>query len=1610
MKNISKEFNTVAENPFGAKYILKIVNLTDNTEIKDDINDFVYSAMINDDDAFTIGNTCSATISFSITNPTINLNNKEIEVYQGLNVNGIVEYIKLGIFKVLKPKKDRNITRYQCVDRMTYLMNMPYSSNLAFPTTDVKILEEICTQVDITLVQNGLISHSISKSPSGYTRREIIAYMSQLQGKNAKINSDGNLEIIWYTDANYVIDDNKIYYDGTSDVNSEIDYKVEYLECTVRSLDGTDETVIKAGSGVNGIKIENPFMTQTILYELANKLVGFTFRGAEFEFLGDFRLEVGDIVSVETNGEVYRVPIMQIEHKSDGGVVTTITSIGETDTENEIDLSSPNIHAMDRYYAELVLINKAMINKLSVDEADIRYLQVEQLDVIEANIENAVIENLEGKYVTAEELDAEKARITVLEANSLNADSAIIKDLQAGVTKTNTLIFGSASGDTIQTSFSNSVIAQLGDAQIESAMIKEISALKITGLDLNTSKFTIHSENGRSIWKDNTISMYDDVSGSPRIQIGKDGSGDYNMYIWNAQGKLMFDALGLTENGISRQIIRDDVVKDDANISAGKLNIQSLFSVINNDNSYTLKSSKILIDDEGQTLDISFKTMSSAINGLQTTQTSQGTQLSVIQGNIDSKIWQQDITKAIDDIEVGGRNLLLNSNFTKGSEYWGVSSGASLEIIADSVYGNVAKVTSSSNSAGLFRSLDGRPNIKDNTECVFSFYAKADTEMTLYSALNGSGLVNAKQFTVGTEWVRIVGYFTKTSNNYVPRIYGNGTYYIANVQLELGNVVTDWNIASEDIENDVTSLTTKYSLIEQDLNGFKTTVSETYTTITDFNNLEIGGTNLFIVSTAENGYINTNGTVSKNDKFYTSDFIEIEKGQVYTFSRIEDTTTGSIYDAWRIALFDENKNLIERTAYTELVKTLTFDDTVKYIRVSAGKLSKIKVEKGNKATDWSPAPEDINNNIDNVDAKFSNYSTTSEMTAAIKVESDNITQTVSETYATKNNLNNLTDEIDDKFGNYSTTEQMLAQINLKSDEITQSVSQTYTTIEEFNNLSIGGVNLISGTQYWDFVTNDSYKNKEELDIPYGISNINTPMIEVSEGKKYSVSVDIKSATEYTNNTFVVLYYDETNTRISYEWVTGTVGTEWTKISKIFTTPTRCKYLTIGLRSNPYANTYRHLMLEEGNKVTTWSPNPNDYQVQIEYNKAIATQTADKFNWLVESGTSSTDFTLTDRMAELTAQIINLNGNVKVSGDMLVDGAITAEKLAVDAIKSRNYVANVLGSYLNLEDGSFKSKYLSWDKNGKFNAKSGEIGKWSILTGGGLMAETDTGTEPGTLNRVYLQPFNKENYEDTWVISSQWQDIDSVGNISEYAYPYWYITGGGDFYTEGNINCSTFLENFKTFGNILFTEKLVGTSSAGTKYCCWFQPFTEDTEIDAEILFGGERPANSTETGWTPLWYINLIGEARFDVVSATQYNNVSDRNKKHDIVNLNEQQCIDVICSLNPVSYKFNNTEYQRNHWGFVAQDVENALDRLNISWQDFAVVDKMLHKAEVIPGEKSDNLEETYDYYLRYEAFIAPIVAVEQNHERRIQQLENDLSIANAIIQDLLQQSSVKK
>ncbi len=344
MITTSTEFGELALK--GAKWHTKIIG------IQDEVSNINYSNIVNPYDVFTIGNTASAMLSFDIVEPTQNIENLEIQAQQGIETSKGMEYITLGHFKVLKAVLDGNKLICQAVDKMTYLMSDKYIPNVTLPTTDIAILDDIASQVGVTVVKDNLVSHKITYLTNAYSKKEIIGYIAALQGKNAYFDTQGRLAFKFYDSIDYTIDDDRIYYDTPTNINSESDFTCQYINCTVYA-NGT-VTELTSGNGEMGISITNPFMTQAILDEVLSKVKNLTFRPIEIEFLGDFRLEIGDIVTVNTNGIDYTVPIMQINHMSDGGVITNITSIAQTEAENSVEIEGELSQKLNKMLFDLV--------------------------------------------------------------------------------------------------------------------------------------------------------------------------------------------------------------------------------------------------------------------------------------------------------------------------------------------------------------------------------------------------------------------------------------------------------------------------------------------------------------------------------------------------------------------------------------------------------------------------------------------------------------------------------------------------------------------------------------------------------------------------------------------------------------------------------------------------------------------------------------------------------------------------------------------------------------------------------------------------------------------------------------------------------------------------------------------------------------------------------------------------------------------------------------------------------------------------------------------------------------------------------------------------------
>lgn len=1119
MKNINwgADFNLLY-----ARYYSKYT--VDGKEYNQTLNEFKYSNIINPNNSISIGNTCSSSVTFSIFQPQITLENKDITIFEGVKGDSGIEYVQIGIFTVTKEESNGEYTKYTAYDKM-YKAEKGYFSELTYPSTDKPILEEICTKLGIQLATSITNTHTITDKPQGYTMREMIGYMAMLQGGNAAINSDGNLEIKWYKDSGYVLDGHQYYQQGVTFTTSK-DFTIRKLTCNNTKSGDKETSIITSGSGTTGLSFANPFMTQANLNEIYKKIGGFQFRPLTVKFVGDYRLEVGDIITVNKGGVDYKVPIMQITHECDGGLMDTITSIGQSDTENSNIASGPITKQMERYYANLLVVNKALINKLDVDTAKITYATITNLTAVKGDVDYLKVNNLTVDKANLLYASIERMEVVEGQIRNLNVD-----DLKAQVANINTLMFGSASGGSLTTEFSNSIVANIGDAQIKSAMIESIAADKITSGKIYTNLVEILSESGNLDISDNTIQIKDDKKVT-RVQIGKDANSDYNMYVWDKSGNLMFDALGLTENGVKREIIRNDMIKEDANIAANKLNIESLFNVINEDESHTLKSSKIYVDVNKQTLDAAFKNMTTNVTNLQNTVTTQGTQLTAVQGAISSKVWQQDITTAVNGLQIGGRNLFQNTGYTRGNLYLGwyqsTTTAHKDEIVADNatLSGKARKITYvKAGSQGAYIDIPASLKSKKNLQkkvYTQSCLLKANKAISVTWGNSSPGF-NKSTVNVSTEWQKfeikttvVVNYvFSKLTEFFVSNVTAGTELYIADYKFEEGEFATPWTPAPEDtdssiseVDTKVTTISNQYTSLNQsltsltatvnsnttkisekadgstvtalqanmtaltaDLSGFKTTVSQTYTSKTEFNNLQIGGRNL-LLNTADltKWHKEASITVTKdsNDYFKISTtntsswwsaywYISSDKSeQTYTLSGYNKKGTKNGYVVVRYYKGGTNNILVQKDV-SEGYFTIKFtvpsgaETITVYLGVkptASGDYTYYKhpkLELGNKATDWTPAPEDV-------DEKFTNYSTTTQMNSAITQSANSVLTTVSSNYATKASLELKVDK-----------NKLISEINASADIITLKSNRFVLDSTNAKIAADGTVNFTGGT-------------------------------------------------------------------------------------------------------------------------------------------------------------------------------------------------------------------------------------------------------------------------------------------------------------------------------------------------------------------------------------------------------------------------------------------------------------------------------------------------------------------------------------------------------------------
>lgn len=140
---------------------------------------------------------------------------------------------------------------------------------------------------------------------------------------------------------------------------------------------------------------------------------------------------------------------------------------------------------------------------------------------------------------------------------------------------------------------------------------------------------------------------------------------------------------------------------------------------------------------------------------------------------------------------------------------------------------------------------------------------------------------------------------------------------------------------------------------------------------------------------------------------------------------------------------------------------------------------------------------------------------------------------------------------------------------------------------------------------------------------------------------------------------------------------------------------------------------------------------------------------------------------------------------------------------------------------------------------------------------------------------------------------------------------------------------------------------------------------------------------------------------------------------------------MNLILGLKPSTYKMNNGTSDRTHWGLISQDIEELLKKIGLTDLDFAgfikspktimVEEEEEYETKDENGEtivktrkvqKEQIIEGEYNYSLRYDEFIAPIILFIQalyhkyeGHEKRITTLETE----NAALKDRVDKAEAK-
>lgn len=777
-----------------------------------------------------------------------------------------------------------------------------------------------------------------------------------------------------------------------------------------------------------------------------------------------------------------RVTVMIKDHKATvtGNITspsvssnTVNTVVGNAVGENFVVVNSQieNLIAKDSYLENAYVQNSQVVNS-----------KIENLEATDSRIENSVVENFNVINGVVQDLKATNADIEIL-----HADFAEIK----------TLVNGNLTSDNILAFKITADKVTMEDAFIKDAMIDSISAAKINAGRINTNEVTIGSEDGGMLITGST-QQFTDKNGNVRIQIGKDATGDFTFILYGEDGRgQLINQNGITATAIGDGLIVNDMINNNAAISGSKLDISSVITQINNDNSTTIQSNKIHLDGQNQSLEVAFNSLKTQVDTIQDITVS------------------GDLTAIVEQVQSNTTKIEANSSSINTL----ISEDSVIKKQVTDLENNVIESTNTLNSkyTTLNQSLEGfKTSVADTyatKSTVNDLSTNLSTNYSTTSTMNSAIDQKANEITASVSSTYATKNEVKTLDD---NLKGN---YSTTEQME-----SAISVAKEEINLSVSTI-------------YETKTSSTSKINDAVNKVQVGGTNLWVISDLITGYESSgNVTGTETQHKMRNSLVNLNGSKEIVYQCWNPNRVVNNNNTNRVAFFDSSSTYLSSSAINKLngdtyqVQIISVPTNATQVKLGAicGASSydtsiKIKFELGNKPTDYNLAPEDMESEL-----------------SAIRSETKTLNETVTSLQLGADSINASVKSLEETMTR--TSDGLANDISIIQEQVNLAMTSEDVRIEIQNQL-INGTNKVSTTTGYTF-------DEDGLNISKSDSEMKTLITE--DGMKVfkndetmltanNQGVDAKNLTATTyliigGNSRMENYTENDSTRTAVFWI------------------------------------------------------------------------------------------------------------------------------------------------------------------------------------------------------------------------------------------------------------------------------------------------------------------------------------------------------------------------------------------------------------------------------------------------------------------------------------------